>query len=174
MPSKSYLSGKAEDKLYPVTVQVQNAMGGMTPIQMLADTGNQSTILKLEEAQKLGLDLSQGEPFMVGGINGEPTEFRRFKLWIRLGNLDPLQIKIGFSTTPDGLIENLLGNEDILTSGKIEARYGKDGVTYVEAHAYRVASCAGMESDQPRLNNLYEQLRPNFHRNTYGSRFVRL
>lgn len=174
MPSKSYTSGKSEDKLFPVTVQIQNAMGGMTPVEVLADTGNQSTILKREVADQLGLDLSQGEPFMVGGINGTPTEFRRFKLWIRLGQLEPIQIKVGFSTTPDGLIENLLGNEDILTSGKYEARYDKNGVTYVEKQsAYRVASCEGMESNQPRLNNLYEQLRPNYHR-AYGSRFIAL
>lgn len=171
MPAKSYTSGKATDKLFPVDISIQNAHGGWTTVSVLSDTGNQSTILKREVADQLGLDLSQGEPFMVGGINGEPTEFRRFKLWVRLGHLDPIQINVGFSTTREGLVENLLGNEDILTSGKYEARYDKNGVTFVEKqNAFRVATCAGEEYNQPRLNNLYDQLRPNYHR-TFNARF---
>lgn len=160
LPSKSY-TGHARDNLYYVTVMVQNAHGGMTPIEMISDSGNQSTILKREVADQLGLDLSQGEPFMVGGINGEAKEFRRFKLWIKIGQLEPIRIKVGFATTPDGLIENLLGNEDILTSGKYEARYDKNGVTFVHARAHYSVSESSGDGGQRYLNNLYGQLKPN-------------
>ena len=59
LPPASYTSASS-DELYPITVYIQNAYGGMTPVTALADTGNQRTIMKREVADSLGLDLSQG------------------------------------------------------------------------------------------------------------------
>ena len=75
LPSAAYTSASS-DELYPITVYIQNAYGGMTPVQALADTGNQRTIFKKEVADMLGLNLNQGNPIYIGGINGQPRVYK--------------------------------------------------------------------------------------------------
>ena len=159
LPPASYTSASS-DELYPITVYIQNAYGGMTPVTALADTGNHRTIMKREVADSLGLDLSQGQPIHIGGINGEPREFRTFRLMMKIGTLpEPFAVNIGFATQHGDLVENLIGNADILKSGKIEVVYDHDSVTYrPRPGTYNIAGCSVNDNDQAYINNNYEQL----------------
>ena len=159
MPSAAYTSA-SHDELYPITVHIQNAYGGMTPVQALADTGNQRTIFKKEVADLLGLNLAQGSPIYIGGINGEPREFRTLRLLVKIGTLsEPIPVTVGFATHAGDLVENLIGNADILKSGKFQVIYDEKGVTYREKpNDANIAACSMGDNDQAFMNNNYEQL----------------
>jgi hypothetical protein len=157
----SYTASSGNDRLYPIVINIQNTQGGWTPVSCLSDTGNEISIFKREVADSLGLNMGEGESFRVAGINGSGREFRRFKLLVRIGTLEPIRITIGFAMKHGDLVENLLGNADVLKSGKFEVTYNKDGVTYTQkSFSARVAGCAkdSYHSEQSTLNNLYDQL----------------
>src|SRR6476661_8298893 len=63
----SYTASAGGDTLFPITLQIQNTMGGWTPVTVLSDTGNEISIMKREVADSLGLDMNQGESFKVAG-----------------------------------------------------------------------------------------------------------
>ena len=155
----SYTASSNGDRLFPVTVQIQNEFGGFTPVTALSDTGNEQSIFRREVADQLGLDLSQGESFKVAGINGQGREFKKFKRLVKIGTLQPIMVTIGFAVDADGLVENLLGNSDILNSGKFEVTYDQNGVTYRQkALTARVSDCSTYGDEQETLNHLYDQL----------------
>jgi hypothetical protein len=155
----SYSANTAGDRLYPITIQIQNKFGGYTPVRALSDTGNEISIFKREVADELGLDMEDGEHFKVAGINGQGREFRRFKLMVKIGNLQPIRATIGFAMNKGDLVENLLGNADVLKSGKFQVTYDKDTVTYTQkALNARVSSCDTYGSEQEILNQLYDHL----------------
>ena len=159
LPSAAYTSASS-DELYPITVYIQNAYGGMTLVQALADTGNQRTIFKKEVADMLGLNLNQGNPIYIGGINGQPREFRTFRLMVKIGTLsEAIPVTVGFATQAGDLVENLVGNADILKSGKFQVIYDEKGVTYREKpNGVNIAGCSVSDNDQAFMNNNYEQL----------------
>lgn len=147
------------ERLFPITVQVKNAFGGYSPINAISDTGNEITIFKYEEAVKLGLDLNEGEVFHVAGINGAGREFRRFRLPVKIGNLQPVKITIGFAVKSGDLVENLLGNADILKTGKFEVTYDEKGVTYKQKALMGRVACGDLYmNEQEVMNNLYDHL----------------
>lgn len=155
----SYSESSGGDRLFPVTIQIQNAYGGYTPVKALSDTGNEISIFKREVADSLGLNLKDGELFHVAGINGAGREFRRFRLNVKIGNLQPTKITIGFAVKSGDLVENLLGNADILKTGKFEVTYNEKGVTYTQkALTGRVASGDLYMNEQETMNNLYDHL----------------
>jgi hypothetical protein len=155
----SYTTSTQGDRLYPITIQIQNRHGGWTPVRALSDTGNEISIFKKEVAEELGLNMEDGEHFKVAGINGQGREFRRFKLMVKIGNLEPIRATIGFAMNKGDLVENLLGNADVLKSGKFQVTYDKDTVTYTQkALNARVSSCDAYGSEQEILNQLYDHL----------------
>lgn len=102
---------------------------------ILGDVGSDLTLLKYEEAQRLGYDLDQVyDSFPVQGISGDPTEFKEVQTWVQIQGMRPLYAPVGFATMPGGLQENLLGNKGILDSGYIEAVYTHNGVLYRTSH----------------------------------------
>ncbi len=155
----SYTESSGGDRLYPVTIQIQNTFGGYTPVKALSDTGNEISIFKREVADSLGLDLNQGELFHVAGINGAGREFRRFRLNVKIGNLQPVKITIGFAVKQGDLVENLLGNADLLKSGKFEVVYNEKGVTYKQKALMGRVACGDLYmNEQEVMNNLYDHL----------------
>jgi intein/homing endonuclease len=132
---------------------------------LVSNTGNEISIMKREVADSLGLHLNNGEHFKVAGINGEGREFRRFKLWVKIGSLHAIQITVGFAVKHGDLAENLLGNADVLKSGKFEVTYNKDSVTYTQkALSARVSSASSHYETQQTMNNLYDHLKPQKYR----------
>jgi hypothetical protein len=156
----SFTTNTTGDRLYPITIHIQHAKGHFTPVRCLSDTGNEISIFKREVADELGLNMQDGERFKVAGINGQGREFRRFKLMIKIGDLQPIRATIGFAMNKGDLVENLLGNADVLKSGKFQVTYDKDTVTYTQKalHA-RVSTCdMSHGSEQEVLNQLYDHL----------------
>lgn len=155
----SYTSNTGFNRLYPIVIHIRNTHGGWTPVQCISDTGNEISIFKREVADSLGLNLSQGERFNVAGITGSGNEYRRFKLQVKIGNLQPIVATIGFAVNHGQLVENLLGNADILKSGKFQVTYDGNSVTYTQkALSARVATCSKHDSEQTILNNLYDHM----------------
>jgi hypothetical protein len=146
--------------LYPVTIQIQNAFGGWTNVTCYSDTGNEISIFKREIADQLGLKLQEGQDFNVAGINGGARQFKKFKRWVKIGNLNPFQITIGFATKHGDLMDNLLGNKDLLKSGKFQVTYDHNTVTFTQkAMVAKIATTgANHMQEQETLNNLYDQL----------------
>ena len=155
----SYTESSNGDRLYPITIQIQNAYGGYTPVKALSDSGNEISIFKREVADALGLDLNDGELFHVAGINGAGREFRRFRLPVKIGNLQPVKITIGFAVKSGDLVENLLGNADVVKSGKFEVIYNEKGVTYKQKALMGRVACGDLYmNEQETMNNLYDHL----------------
>jgi len=128
-------------------------------VKALSDTGNEISIFKREVSDQLGLDLKQGEMFHVAGINGAGREFRRFRLNVKIGNLQPVKITIGFAVKSGDLVENLLGNADLLKSGKFEVVYNEKGVTYNQKAMMGRVACGDLYmNEQEVMNNLYDHL----------------
>jgi hypothetical protein len=138
-------------------VGVENTERFVANGMLISNSGNEISIFKREVADQLGLNLATGQDFNVAGINGPGRAFKKFKLWIKIGNLQPVQATIGFAVNPGDLVENLLGNADIVKSGKFQVTYDANGVTYTQKamHA-KVSNGSDAVSEQEVLNNLYE------------------
>lgn len=138
-------TSRSSGNLYQIQVQIQNAFGGWTPTTAISDSGNEISIFKREVLDELGLNPAQGQDFNVSGINGPGRKFKKFKLWVKIGTLKPVQITIGFAMNKGDLVENLLGNKDVVKSGKFEVKYSGDGVTYTQKAFF--AGRVSMSSD---------------------------
>jgi hypothetical protein len=157
VPAGTYTAKSNASRLFPIDIQIRNTYGGWTTVNALSDSGNEISIFKREVADQLGLNLQTGESFNVAGINGPGRAFKRFKLWIKIGTLQPVQATIGFAVNKGDLVENLLGNADIVKSGKFQITYDSNGVTYTQKSLHaKVATCSDAVSEQEVLNNLYE------------------
>lgn len=145
--------------LYPISIKIRNNYGGWGDVSAIFDTGNEKTIMKREVADLLGLNLNyQGEPFNVKGINGNSIQFKKFHLPVKIGNMEPIVISIGFAMRNGDLAENLLGNEDLLKSGKFEAVFDGNGVTIKSKSTNPRVACGGSDESQQTMNEIYEQL----------------
>lgn len=164
-------SSKSSGNLFSVQIQIQNAHGGWTSTSAISDSGNEISIFKREVLDQLGFDPRRGEDFNVSGINGPGRKFKKFKLWVKIGTLQPVQITIGFAMNKGDLVENLLGNKDVVKSGKFEVKYSGDNVTYTQKALFagRVSMSSGgdptggipskkTDEEQARLNNNYDDL----------------
>ena len=179
LPSNIYTSNKKDGELYPVNISIRNNYGGWTPVEVFFDSGNETTILKKSVADSLGIDLNRCEdmnlctPMNVGGISaGSGGGFKKFNLTIKIGNLDPIKVPVGFATSDGMLIANLLGNDGVIGSGKYEVRLDEDSVTFIEKNrSFHVANTdvgpyslhyydtsSDYKAPQSTLNNVYSQI----------------
>lgn len=119
---------------YHVRIQIRDKGGQMQTITLLADSGNDLTLLRNSTARKLGFDPQSepGEVFPVGGITGGPQQFKKIVNLIQIGNLTPMMVHMGLAYQDKSLAEDLLGRSDIFDSGKLEVDYGKDYVIFKE------------------------------------------
>lgn len=177
--SGSYTSNKKDGQLYPVNVSLKNTYGGWTPVECYFDTGNETSIFKKSVADMLGIDLNRCESMNecaamnVGGISaGSGGGFKKFQMAMKIGNMDPIQVPVGFATDDRMLVANLLGNDGIIGSGNYEVRIDNDSVTFMQKqHAYHIANNSvgpyslhaydehkQSRADQTVMNNVYSQL----------------
>ena len=97
---------------------------------------------------------------VVDKKTGNRWEFRTFRLMVKIGTLsEAIPVTVGFATQAGDLVENLVGNADILKSGKFQVIYDEKGVTYREKpNGVNIAGCSVSDNDQAFMNNNYEQL----------------
>jgi hypothetical protein len=105
-------------------------------ITILADTGNDVTLLRTSTAMMLGFDPinEMGMTFPVGGITGAPQPFTKIWNLIQIGDLRPTYIRMGLAQMEMSLAEDLLGRQDVFDSGKFSITYDNMGVTFREKH----------------------------------------
>ncbi len=96
-------------------IGVMNASGQFQMVEFLLDTGNDVTLITEATADGLGLPWRSGTPFHVVGVGGAPKQFFMVNRQIKIGNDDPITVKIGVGDTP----ENLLGYQDIAPQYRI-------------------------------------------------------
>lgn len=96
------------------------------------NSGNDITLLTQNTAHQLGLHPSLGVLLEVSGIRENMiSRFKKITTYIQIGNFTPVLAEIGFAIDGNSLQENLLGNKDILSSGKFKFIYSADKLTVV-------------------------------------------
>lgn len=94
------------------TVFLQSVDGNYYPVRMLADSGNDVTLITHEAARMLGLRQEMGQPFSVEGVApGVMTQFMLFQVPMRIGNYQPFYATIGVGDVS----QNLLGRRDVFS-----------------------------------------------------------
>jgi len=131
---------RSSDDRYHMQVKVMSGNGTcmhevdcMTnnSIPSLADTGSDLVLFTRDVADALGYDLDRiSDNLAIGGIHGNPTEFKQIDTWIQIGNMKPMFAPIAFSTTEDGLVESLFGAKGTYGKGNLEAVFDRSGVTF--------------------------------------------
>jgi len=142
-----------------VSIGMRGGDGQMHQVQVLADTGNDITLIKRSTAEMLGYNPdTQGTPFPVAGITNDPQEFKKIWNLVKLGpRLRPVYIRMGMALKEESLAENLLGKLDILDNGRYEITYDLDSVIFKERH---VNIHTSEDYDDPLPSDIRERFRP--------------
>ena len=156
---------------YYGNVNILGADGHFKPIRMILDTGNDVTLVTNSSARYLGFSPGMGTPLVVSGIKqGMVSHFEKVRTQVQLGDLTPVTVELAFALEPEGLQENLLGNKDILSSGKYEFRFDHDSVTIID----RVNACdntMAMAEAKSRYSNHNKVVDSDFWTNYYSQNF---
>lgn len=119
---------------YYITIKMRNAHGQFVPVNILADSGNDITILTKRTARSLGYDTNKmpnASSFHVKGINGDSAEFKEIMTDVILGNV-PLRIPVGLATRDQDLSDNLLGRTGVVDSGMVALAFDDDSVDIID------------------------------------------
>jgi hypothetical protein len=121
---------------YHMPIMCRRKDGMFQKINVLADSGNDVTLLKLSTSKMLGFEPMQemGDVFPVGGITGGPQHFKKIWNTVMIGGLRPMYIRMGLAYMEESLAEDLLGRQDVFDSGKLEVTYDDKGVSFREKH----------------------------------------
>ena len=115
-----------------IPVQIRGADGTWVPVKMIMDTGASITVLTKETGDALGFKPSMGTPMPVAGV-GSNSMMTMMKADIKIGRLAPVNVDVALS--PGGTIANLLGVEDLLTSGRFEMKINNSRVILYDRQA---------------------------------------
>lgn len=101
------------------------------PIKVLADTGNDTTLLSKEDGIRLGFnpDVLQGDPVGVRGVGEGTSDFEKFMTQVQIENFPPVAIPISVAAKPGQLSDNLLGREGILN--RFNITYTGNSVVFI-------------------------------------------
>lgn len=125
----SFVASTKKGQKKEVMINVGNAQGQLTPIRAILDSGNDITLLTTGTAKQLGFyNPNVGETIHVSGIAGGGQEFKMFPNWIQFGNMRPIQVNMGYAIRPDSLPVNLIGNKDIIDSGRYTLIMDEDSI----------------------------------------------
>lgn len=125
----SYAASTSKGQKKEIIVKVLNANRQWVPIRAVLDSGNDITILTSQTAKQLGLyNPNVGETISISGIAGGGQEFKMFPNWLQFGNMRPIQVKMGFALRPESLPVNLIGNKDIIDSGRYTLIMDEDSI----------------------------------------------
>jgi hypothetical protein len=118
-----------------INMMVGDSQGKLTQVTVLVDNGNDITLLTKATAQQLGIDpQNTGEKFDVSGITDLGQNFGKITDTVQIGNLPPLQIRMGLAWEDAGLAENLLGRLDILENGPYTLTLDGTSATFTINH----------------------------------------
>lgn len=118
---------------------------------MLADTGNDITLITPSIANDLGIDYKkEGKPFLVAGISGNPTTYYMIRRLVQFGNLTPTVFRIGVGAVPI----SLLGRED--TAAKYSIKFEGNKIVFSEMgiKASNISTASGVEFRAQKMLNL--------------------
>lgn len=122
--------GMGTNVKYYISVNILGGDGDYKPVTVIADSGNDITLLTQSTANQLGLHPSIGTLLEVSGIQEDMvSRFKKINTYIQIGNFAPVIAEIGFALDNNSLQENLLGNKDILSSGKFKFTFSSDKLT---------------------------------------------
>src|SRR5690349_5430415 len=125
----SYVAKTPPGKKKEIIVKILDANQQWVPVRAIFDTGNDLTILTAATAKQLGLyNPNIGQPLDISGIAGGGQNFRMFPNYIQIGDLQPIKISMGFALNNESLPVNLIGNKDILDSGKYTVIMDEDTI----------------------------------------------
>jgi hypothetical protein len=121
---------------YHIPIKIRGKDGMLHDVVILADTGNDVTLLRTSTSNMLGFDPinEMGQVFPVGGITGDAQPFMKIWNLIQIGNLRPTYIRMGLAEREESLMEDLLGRQDVFDSGKYSVTYDNMGVSFQEKH----------------------------------------
>lgn len=79
-----------------VSVQLQDQQGGYQSVDMMADSGNDITLINKDVARRLGYQFdASGGAVNVVGISGQPQQFiPRDNVMMKIGDTEPFKSKI--------------------------------------------------------------------------------
>src|SRR3982751_2863777 len=120
-----FFGSEADDvnQKYYIDVNIMSAYGEFKLVKIIADTGNDITLLTKKTADALGYHPSMGTLLEVSGIReGMVSKFKKVTTQIQLGDLTPATVEVAFAIDDASLAENLLGNKGLLSSGNYEYR----------------------------------------------------
>jgi hypothetical protein len=126
-------------KAHHIPIQFLGMDGKMHEIKLLADTGNDITLITRETAQnKLGINpdtIPPGTEFDVFGINpNQPIVAKEITNMIKIGGLRPVWIPMGIVAEFGAFAEDLLGRRGLLDNGLYSITYDEDSVDFNEKH----------------------------------------
>jgi hypothetical protein len=118
-----------------INMMVGDSQGKMQSLTVLVDNGNDITLLTRSAAQQLGIDpMNTGEKFDVSGITDLGQNFGKITNTIQIGNLPPIQIRMGLAWEDAGLAENLLGRLDVIENGPYTLTLDGQSATFTINH----------------------------------------
>ena len=135
-----FFGSEADDvnQKYYIDVNIMSAYGEFKLVKIIADTGNDITLITKKTADALGFHPSMGTLLEVSGIReGMVSKFKKITTQIQLGDLTPATVEMAFAVDDESLAENLLGNKGLLSSGQYEYRYTDKNLTIID----RVNTC---------------------------------
>lgn len=119
----SFSTGDLSSGRPMIAVSILGAHGRWTEVEMLADSGNDITLINLETARRLGFTDCH-EHIDVAGISGAPQKFCIHRVQMRIGNSRPITIRVGVGDLDD----NLLGREGVFD--KFDISFRKHGIEF--------------------------------------------
>ena len=137
--SRSSFFPKDFDGRYRIPIKIQGADQCMHPVsclhdtKILADTGNDVTLITRADAIKLGFqpETMEGDRFEVSGITDQPNPFVKVNLMVQIGDTMPFFTEVGMPLVEGALAESLLGI-DVIDNGKFEITYTANGVNFTQ------------------------------------------
>jgi len=111
------------------------------PIKLLADTGNDTTLISKEDGIRLGFnpDVMQGDPVGVRGVGEGTSDFEKFYTSVQIENFPPVNIPVSIAAKAGQLSDNLLGREGILN--RFNITYTGDRVIFImKSHSGAIKS----------------------------------
>jgi len=159
---------------YHIDLGMLGMDGKMHKLKILADTGNDITLLKRETAEDmLGINPDQFPEdtiFPIIGITDTPVYAKEITNMIQFGDLRPVWVRMGIITERGIFSEDLLGRKDILDNGLYEVVYDQDSVEFREKHINVTLPSAEQEIGgfNPRISSKERESMKPF-RNPNGS-----
>ena len=95
-----------------INIKILGGDGTWHDMKILADSGNDITLLNASDGARLKLGYTPGgETFAVEGIADATRNFSMVETWIQIGTLKPIKIPLGVEHPPQQLEDSLLGRD---------------------------------------------------------------